>query len=135
MKRVLPTDRGATDEARSAFAKVLTTKMFVNKVGYYEDVATAFGESKLNEPLRTLARIEHAVKAVVLKTNAKAKHPEWPRDFAEALVFQLDWREWLAAILKEHNSWIENEAVEEVDRKDMTPGAKLIRLSLRVLWI
>ncbi len=64
---------------------------------------------------------------VVLMTKVKTRHPDWPKDFAEMLMKD-DWREWLEAVLKEHTSWQENQAVQEVGRETRTPGTALVRI-------
>ena len=74
-----------------------------------------------------MANIERAVSLVVLKTKVRAKGGDCPRDFADMIVLQPDWREWLGAIVKENDSWTENGAVEEVDRWVRAAGEALIR--------
>ena len=54
----------------------------------------------------------------------------WPKDFYEALV-RSDWREWVAAVKKENEGWLDNDAAEEVTYSSMARGASLIPLGER----
>ena len=54
----------------------------------------------------------------------------WPKDFFEALV-RSDWRAWVAAVKKENDGWIDNDAAEEVSYDSMTRGASIIPLGER----
>ena len=66
LERVLPTDVGATSTAKTAYTKVLSTKVEVHQPGYYSNVAAALGVPSTQEPLRTLENIERAVSLIVL---------------------------------------------------------------------
>ena len=51
----------------------------------------------------------------------------WPKDFFEALV-KSDWREWIAAVKKEIDSWNEFNAYTEIDIGEKTQGASIVPL-------
>ena len=52
---------------------------------------------------------------------------DWPKNFFEALC-KSDWRDWVAAVKKELNSWISNEAYELVDFTEKSHGASCVPL-------
>jgi len=54
----------------------------------------------------------------------------WPKDFFEAVV-RSDWRAWVAAVKKESDGWVDNDAAEEVAYTDMERGASIIPLGER----
>ena len=62
-----------------------------------------------------------------LKRSEESEETSWPKDFFEALV-RNDWREWVAAVQKENESWRTFEASEEVKYQDMERGASIIPL-------
>jgi hypothetical protein len=64
---------------------------------------------------------------IALKKSEESEESSWPKDFFEALI-RNDWREWVEAVRKENESWRTFNASEEVEYKDMEPGASIIPL-------
>ena len=52
---------------------------------------------------------------------------DWPKNFFEALC-KSDWRDWVAAVKKELNSWISNEAYDLIDFTEKSHGASCVPL-------
>ena len=127
LEYVSANDEAASDTAVAALTRILKTDSNMAAEGYYQSVREMQGLPTEAEPWRTLHNIERTISMVVLKTKVKTRNPDWPKDFAEMLMKD-DWREWLEAILKEHTSWQENQAVQEVGRETRTPGTALVRI-------
>ena len=118
-KNVIPT---LLMNLRKAIAE--PTKRF----GYYLAMGVAVGLPEYAEPYRTLHNIEVAATQWVLQVKTKKQlPPEWPRSFLECLL-KPDWREWLAAVLKEHKSWVDQDVAEDHPRRDRKFGEALIRI-------
>jgi hypothetical protein len=62
-----------------------------------------------------------------LKRSEESEEGNWPKDFFEALI-RNDWRDWVAAVQKENESWRTFNAAEEVRYVDMAQGASVIPL-------
>ena len=52
---------------------------------------------------------------------------KWPQDFFHALVRD-DWREWVQAVKKEINSWMDFDAYTEIPFDERTPGSSIVPL-------
>jgi hypothetical protein len=52
---------------------------------------------------------------------------QWPKDFFAALI-KPEWREWVAAVKKEIESWLVFNAYTEIDFADRKPGSSIVPL-------
>ena len=52
---------------------------------------------------------------------------KWPKDFFHALVRD-DWRDWVMAVKKEINSWMDFDAYSEIPYSERTPGSSIVPL-------
>ena len=96
--------------------------------GFFQAAALALGLVKTEEPYYSISKVEAETVSYCLKAASKVNRPkEWPRSFPECLLNK-DWREWLKAVLKEHNGWMEFGAAKEVPRSSRDPKHEIIRI-------